>query len=349
MRQRSLLLVLGLALAGCLGSAPLAIAQPEAGQAPQQPSGQSDESVASEPPEIDPLLPEEGLLRVETWKSLGVRLLRNTVDYLPRLLAAVLVLITFLVLARVLSGLVTRALRRTKADPALPRIAGRLTNVVTILIGSVMAAAQAGIAVGSLVASVGIVGLAVGLAAQDSLSNVVAGITILWDRPFRTGDRVSIAGEYGEIMEVGLRTTRIRTVDQRDAILPNKDVIENKIINHTRDNVLRLDIPLGIAYDSDIRQARDVLIAAVRGHALLAETPEPAVVVKALGESSIALELRVFLRDPRDERPATWEMLEICKLALDEAGIVIPFPQRTLHWARDEDRPPGLGESTRSG
>ncbi|MDX1383522.1 MAG: mechanosensitive ion channel [Thermoanaerobaculia bacterium] len=297
----------------------------------------SDAGGSDSAPEIEPLLPEEGLFRAETWTRLGERLLTNTVDYLPRLLAAAMVLVLFVVLAKVASGIVVRALRRTKADPALPSIVGRLLQVAVVVLGLIMAAAQAGIAVGSLLAGVGVVGLAVGLAAQDSLSNVVAGLTILWDRPFRTGDRVTIAGEYGEIQEVGLRTTRIRTVDERDAILPNKDVIDEKIINHTRDPVLRLDIPLGISYDSDIAQAREVLLGAVQDHELLADSPRPAVVVTGLGDSSVDLELRVFLRDPNQERTATWQLLEVAKNALDDAGIVIPFPQRTLHWAPNSE------------
>ena len=301
----------------------------------QESVSQVAEDPGQEVPEIEPLLPEEGLLRAETWRQLGERFLENLVDYLPRLLAAGLIFVIFMILGRVVTSVVVRALRRTGADPALPDVAGRLLRVIIVGIGLVMAAAQAGIEVGSLIAGVGVVGLAIGFAAQDSLSNVVAGLTILWDRPFRTGDRVSIAGEYGEVKEVGLRTTRIRTVDHRDAILPNKDVIENKIINHTRDPILRLDVPIGVAYESDIRAAREVLLQAVRGNELLADSPAPEVVVVELGDSSVNLELRVFLRDPSRERPATWQILEASKLALDDAGIQIPFPQRTLHWAPD--------------
>jgi small conductance mechanosensitive channel len=94
---------------------------------------------------------------------------------------------------------------------------------------------------------------------------------------------------------------------------------------------MRLDIPLGIAYKEDSREARKVLLAAVAGNELLLEKPEPEVVVVALADSSVNLELRVWLRDPYKERQATVEMIERAKIALDEAGIEIPFPQRTLH------------------
>ena len=196
----------------------------------------------------------------------------------------------------------------------------------------VMAASQLGIDIGALIAGVGILGLAIGLAAQDSLANLVAGLTILWDRPFRIGDNVTVAGTFGKVKEIGLRTTRIRTVEQLDVILPNKEIINQKLVNHTLNPLMRLGVPLGIAYKEDSRQAREVLLEAVAGHELILEQPEPQVVVTALGDSSVDLELRVWLRDPHAEREATFAMVELSKIALDEAGIEIPFPQRTLHF-----------------
>jgi small conductance mechanosensitive channel len=120
-------------------------------------------------------------------------------------------------------------------------------------------------------------------------------------------------------------------VDQLDTILPNKEIINQKIINHTLNPMMRLGIPVGIAYEEDTRRAREVLLAAVAGHELLLDEPAPQVVVTALADSSVNLELRVWLRDPYSERQAICALLELTKIALDEAGIEIPFPQRTLH------------------
>ena len=110
----------------------------------------------------------------------------------------------------------------------------KLSKFVILAFGVVMAAGQLGFQIASVLAGLGIVGLAVGLAAQDTLANLVAGITILWDRPFRIGDNVTVAGTYGPVQAIGLRTTRILTNDQIDAILPNKTIINEKILNHTR-------------------------------------------------------------------------------------------------------------------
>lgn len=267
----------------------------------------------------------------ESWPDLGWRFLARVVDWLPSLFAALFVLVVFFVLHRVVAGILRRLMARTRADPAAQDIAARLSKYVILGLGLVMAASQLGINVGSLLAGVGILGLAVGLAAQDSLSNLVAGLTILWDRPFRIGDHVTVSGTFGKVQEITLRTTRIRTVEQLDAILPNKEIINQEIINHTLNPMMRLGIPIGIGYGEDTRAARKVLLAAVQGHELLLEKPEPKVVVKELAESSVNLELRVWLRDPYTEREATFEMIELAKIALDEAGIEIPFPQRTLH------------------
>lgn len=340
--MRALLPVL-LVLAAILAAAvvfwhPTAGAQPGLPGAVQDAIGGGDSgqegatgegALPKEPPK-EPFLTSE-ILEPEAWPGLWERLLERFLAWLPSLLAALIVLVVFFVLHRVLAGVLRRLMARTRADPAAQAIALRLTRFAVLGLGLVMAASQLGIDVASLLAGVGILGIAVGLAAQDSLSNLVAGITILWDRPFRIGDHVTVSGTFGKVQEIGLRTTRIRTVHQLDAILPNKEIINQEIINHTLNPMMRLGIPVGIAYHEDTREARRVLLEAVKGHELLLDKPAAEVVVTALDDSSVNLELRVWLRDPYSERRATFEMTELAKIALDEAGIEIPFPQRTLH------------------
>ena len=288
-----------------------------------------EEGVFSETPP-EPAITRE-MFDPDAWPDLGQALLEKLILWLPNLFAALVVLLIFFVVHRILDGVIRRVMGRTRADPVAQAITSRLTRYVVLGLGLVMAASQLGFNVGSLLAGVGILGLAIGLAAQDSLANLVAGLTILWDRPFRIGDNVTVSETFGKVQEIGLRTTRIRTVAQLDAILPNKEIINQKIINHTLNPMMRLDIPIGIAYREDTREARRVLLAAVEGHEWLLEKPEPQVVVTALADSSVNIQLRVWLRDPYKERQATFAMIELAKIALDEAGIEIPFPQRTLH------------------
>ncbi|MFW6175398.1 MAG: mechanosensitive ion channel family protein [Acidobacteriota bacterium] len=306
--------------------------QPEEEGQPGEEGAQPEERpriLPDRPPERELL---DALFDPGTWPALARVLVVRLVEWLPSVLAALIVLVAFVVFHRVLSGVLRRVMHRTRADPAAQEIAGRLTKYLVLGLGLLAAASQLGIQVGSLLAGLGILGLAVGLAAQDSLSNLVAGLTILWDRPFRIGDNVTVSDTFGKVQHIGLRTTRIRTVEQLDTILPNKEIINETIVNHTLNPMMRLGVPLSIAYKEDTREARRVLLEAVRGHELLLDRPEPKVVVTALADSGVELQLRVWLRDPFTEREATFAMLEIAKIALDEAGIEIPFPQRTLHF-----------------
>lgn len=267
------------------------------------------------------------------WSAIRQRTMSKLIDFIPAFGASLLVMVGFYFLYRVVTRLLHGLMRRSRAHPAVLDIGVRLTKFFILGFGFVMAASQLGFQVGSVLAGLGIVGLALGLAAQDSLANLVAGITILWDHPFRIGDNVTIAGTYGQVKEIGLRTTRILTNDRIDAILPNKDVINQKILNHTLTPQLRLGVPVGIGYEEEVEEARRALLAAVDGHPKLLPDPEPKVVVKALGESAVELELRVWLRDAHAEREVFFELLELVKRTLDEAGIEMPYPQRTLRFA----------------
>lgn len=281
--------------------------------------------------DLPQLFPEDGLLRAETWVALGQRMLTKAVDYLPSALAALMVFLVFLFLSRVVRRLVTSVLSRTAADSALAGIVSKVAAYGVLVLGTIMAISQAGISVGPLLASVSVIGLAAGLAAQDSLSNLVAGLTILWDRPFRLADRVTIADTYGEVTDINIRTTTIRTPGHRELIIPNREVIEDVIINHSRTSQLRVDIPVGIGYGENIEAARQVLIEAGSTSDYADPNRDVGVVVTGLGASSVDLELRVWLKDPAREKPATFELTEKAKVALDDAGIEIPFPQRVLH------------------
>ncbi|HEX2251630.1 MAG TPA: mechanosensitive ion channel family protein [Thermoanaerobaculia bacterium] len=308
--------------------------QGEPEEAPEEPAGDQEPTV------LDRLVSGD-LSDPSFWQLLGDHLVARFLEFLPNLLRALVVLAGFYLLYRLVRGVLHGVVRRTNADPSVLGIAGRLTKYVLVAFALVMAASQLGFNVGSVVAGLGILGLAVGLAAQESLSNVVAGLTILWDRPYRVGDNVTIAGTFGQVKEITLRTTRILTMERLDAILPNREIVTQKIVNHTLNPQLRLPVVLSIAYKEDTREARKVLLAAVAGHPLILEEPPPAVVVTELGASGVNLELRVWLRDPHAEREALFAMTEIAKVALDEAGIEIPFPQLTLHFAEGSAPPPG--------
>ena len=267
--------------------------------------------------------------------------LKQVVDrffqHLPGALTGLVIFLLFWVLARLTSRLVRKLAERARSDEALRDLLVPLTRFAVLAVGLLMALDQMGFEVSSLLAGVGIAGLAVGLAAQETMANVFAGFTILWDHPYRIGDTVTMAGNQGQVSEIGLRSTRIRTFDQREVILPNREIIHQPIVNHSRSPAMRIDAPVQVAYGVPMDRVREVLLAAARRELPVLESPEAQVVVTALGESGVAVELRVWVADPLLPASSRFLLLEVTKRALEEAGIEIPLPQRTVRIAGDRD------------
>jgi len=169
-----------------------------------------------------------------------------------------------------------------------------------------------------------------GFAARDSLENFISGITILVDKPFQVGDYIEIDDEYGQVDEITLRSTRIRTVQNEIIVLPNLQMITQRVINHTKRNVLRIDVEFGIAYKEYPEEARQVLLSLPEDDDRIFSEPSPTVVVTSMNDSSVDMALRFYIRDPSQEVPIRWEYTEKVREALREADIEIPFPHRQL-------------------
>lgn len=260
----------------------------------------------------------------------------------PDVVAALVVLVVFWALTWVTRPPLRAALRRADFSPALVRLlVDSVYRIALLAVAVVMAAGQLGVNVTAALAGFGVAGIAVGLAAQDSLANTIAGFLIFWDKPFKVGDTISVAGKYGEVRNITLRTTRIRTRNNTYVVIPNQGIIDDVLENHSMFGETRVDVPVGIAYKEDIREARKVLLAALDAVEGVLDDPAPRVVVVSLGDSSIDLEVRVWVADAGEEKPAFVETVEACKFALDEAGIEIPFPHRQLFIERF-DRPDWL-------
>ena len=252
------------------------------------------------------------------------------IRHLPGAITGIIVFLFFWLLSRFAMRLVRRLAQRARSDEALRELLVPLTRFAVLAIGVLMALDQMGFEVRSLIAGLGIAGLAVGLAAQETMANIFAGFTILWDQPYRLGDTVTMAGNQGQVSEIGLRSTRIRTFDQREVILPNKEVIQQPIVNHSRSPAMRIDAAVAVAYGIAVDRVREVLLQAARRDLPVLDTPEPQVVVTALGESAVTVELRVWVADPLAPTSSRFLLLEVAKRAMEEAGLEIPFPQRVV-------------------
>jgi small conductance mechanosensitive channel len=266
-------------------------------------------------------------------------LLTAVVAFVPRVGAALLVLVAFWLIYRVSRPGLRAALRKADFHEALIQLmVDNLYRYAIMIVSLVMAADQLGINVGAALAGLGVVGIALGFAAQDSVANVISGIMIFWDKPFIVGDWIRTEGNSGKVTEITLRSTRIRTNRNTYVVIPNKSVIDAVLENYSKHGELRIDVPVGIAYKEDIRQAREVLLEAVRRIPGVMAQPQPDVVVESLGDSSVNLLVRAWIETADEMQPKTFVVVEASKLALDAAGIQIPYPHLQLFVDDVEER-----------
>jgi small conductance mechanosensitive channel len=275
---------------------------------------------------------------IENWIDVRA-VLTSIVEFVPNAIAAVLVFAAFVVLFRLTRSPVRLALGKAGLHDALVRLMiDNLYRYALMIVGLVMAADQLGINVAAALAGLGVAGIAVGFAAQDSIANIISGIVIFLDKPFVVGDWIRTEGEFGCVSNITLRTTRIRTPRNTYVVIPNKSIIDAVLENLSKHGEFRVDVPVGIAYKEDVRRAREVLLAAARGVEGVRQEPGAKVVVVELGDSSVNLEVRVWIDEGRRQAPVHCAVLEAAKLALDDAGIQIPFPHLQLFVDDVEER-----------
>lgn len=226
----------------------------------------------------------------------------------------------------------SRALRRLQLEQAIHQLLRNILSVMIVLLGFAAVLAQFGVNIVSIIAGLGIVGLAVGFAAQSTLANFIAGITILMERPFRIGDWVRINNNEGKIIRIALRTTHLKTRDNISVIIPNQTVASSVLINLTARPLSRFDIECRIGYAESVVQAREVISARLADFDRILHTPEPTITTKTLGDSGVILLVRFWLSpDLIAQLPMICEqVLEEIKYALNDANIDIPFPHMRL-------------------
>lgn len=185
----------------------------------------------------------------------------------------------------------------------------------------------------SIVALLGSAGVAIGLAIQGSLSNLAGGVLILTLKPFRVGDYIqeSATGKEGTVTEIQIFYTKLLTVDNKTVILPNGTLANNSLVNITAQKFRRLDVTIGVSYKADLKKAKDVLFNILQQDEAVLKEKEMVVFVDDLGSSSVIIGMRGWVKQ-EDYWMTKWRVTENCKLALDEAGIEIPFNQLDVHF-----------------
>ena len=209
-----------------------------------------------------------------------------------------------------------------------------LSKVFFFLAGGAILLSHFGIDVALFVATLGIGGLALSLGARDLVTDLLGGIAILIDRPFNIGDRIEIESisTWGDVVDVGLRTTRIRTRDNRMVIVPNSNIANHEVINYTYpDPTYRYQTHVGIAYGTDVESARRIIINTVQQlDEVLSDRPVEALYVE-MGDSAMIFRVRWWMNSYVDTRRILDKVHSGVQAALDAAEIEIPFPQRDLH------------------
>lgn len=235
----------------------------------------------------------------------------------------------------------TRVISRTSEtaldETALPMI-NKFVRFMVIAVGILLAMTHLGIQIAPLLAGAGVVGLALSLAAKDTLSNLIAGVLLIMDRPFQVGDRIELwsapreTGTWGDVIEIGLRATKIRNPDNLVIVVPNNEIMRRDIINYTMSGQdIRLRIPFSCAYESDIEQAKVLLKEAAHEVEGVKLEPAPIVIVRGFGPSEVNLQLRVWILEARNRRRIADEITEKAMLKFHKAGVEIPYPKRELY------------------
>lgn len=225
----------------------------------------------------------------------------------------------------------------TKVDNILFDLLDKFAGVAIYLIAIILALDLLGINVMPFVAGAGVLGVAVGFAAKDTLSNLIAGVLLIIDRPFEVGDRIEVwnapagSATWGDVIEIGLRATKIKTTDNIVIIIPNNEIMIRDIINYTIiSSNIRVRINIGVAYDTDIEKAKKIIADVAASLDWVLKTPAPKVVVRYFGESSVDLQLRVWIKDARRRMDTISDITDRVKAAFDKADIEIPYPKRDI-------------------
>ncbi len=225
--------------------------------------------------------------------------------------------------------------RSTIDDEAIPFLS-KIAYFSVYIIAFMIILSQLGIDISPLVAMGGIAGFAIGFAAQESISNVIAGFFILADRPFKKGDRIEMGNLLGEVVDIGLRSTKIETLDHTLIIIPNSKLISNEVTNYALPNLqIKVGIPFGVAYGSDIGDVKKIAMKIAKKSELVLDDPEPNTYFTEMGESSLNFRLIVWVDNFRDKVRAIDEINSGLYEELNRAGIEIPFPSRTIYMRRE--------------
>lgn len=257
-------------------------------------------------------------------------MLDKIVNYIPSVLFAVLFFIIGNLISKVIIKILVKGLEKSRLDKTVHGFLRSMVRVALYAITLIISLTILKIPMTTIVAVVGAAGLAVGLALQNSLSNIAGGFILLFAKPFKVGSYIEVNGLSGTVQEITILSTKISTLDNKTIIIPNGVMSSATIVNYTQETNRRVDLSFGISYDNDFRQAISVINKIIADNKLIMTTPEPTVRLNELAESSMNIVTRVWVKS-EDYWTVYYDLLEQVKLAFDENGISVPYNQLDVH------------------
>jgi small conductance mechanosensitive channel len=245
--------------------------------------------------------------------------------FLPKLIGALFTFIVFYTLWRLIKSLLMWGSTRFKLDKTLSEFALTVIRYAVLTLGVISALGELGINTASMLASLGVVGLTVGFAAKDTLSNLISGIFIFWDRPFVIGDLIEIDGLYGKVLEITMRSTRVVTPDGKMLAIPNSVVVNTTVASYTNFPHLRLDIPITIGVNEDIERVRGLFEGVIAGDEAYRPEPPPRVVLSSVNDYNLELTFQIWIEDETRHIAQRFALREQIFIALRDAGVDMPY------------------------
>ncbi len=248
---------------------------------------------------------------------------------------ALLIFIVGKYLVGVITRLVKKLMGKAHVDSILVNFIGSIIKTVLLLFVVIASLDQLGVNTTSLIALIGAAGLAIGLALQGSLQNLASGVMLIVFRPFTDGDFVEAGGTMGVVEEIGIFTTKMRTGDNKEVIVPNGQIFGGIITNYSKRDTRRVDMVFGISYGDDIRKAKEIITGIIEADERILDDPKPLIAVGELADSSVNFNVRPWVKSG-DYWSVYYDLNEKIKMAFDDNGISIPFPQMDVHLEKSE-------------
>lgn len=263
------------------------------------------------------------------------RIWNKFVDYLPHLVAALIIFIGGMIAMKIVLKIMNKGMKSKHLDKTLHKFSTSIVHVVCLILIVVMVLSALQVPMTSIIAAIGAAGLAIGLALQNSLSNVAGGFIILFTRTFKIGDYISVGGQEGFVDAISILQTTMLTMENKRVSIPNKMVTDSVVVNFTALEKRRLELRFNIAYEDDHKRAMAIILSILNSHPdIIHEPDEPMCVMEAHADSSIVLLMRAWL--PTSKYWATrYEVIQKVKEEFDTNGITIPFNQVDMHIKND--------------